>query len=364
MNIEQNSSIPLNDSAKFVSGIDALYFYAKVDYNDYSEFYNNFLLKGHLEEVENLEKTSFDYTKQFTYFTYYVDIFADSEGLCPTMKPLVRIGFKNLNTKDNLDSIYLQMDSATMNYFGYSKSVEMVLDYLRFLSLEPRGTKASRVDLNTYVLGHNFEYLTSEYFSTKARKSGTVQPMFNSGKLETFYMGTRSTDSVFMRIYNKNKQLSQLLLSDYGSSVFKELLLESRFSVKYGQKVDIRNNLWNVEFEVKRGTLRRYNIDTVEQLFVNLDSIHNDIVNNTFRMLERKKDQKNNQRIKTASIWKNIQNEYRVFNTPIPIQKEKLKVYKKDRTWMINRMIEFVEEVKNEKSPIFEDVKKLLSIYS
>ena len=56
-----------------VCGIDALYFYIKVDFNHYSRFYINNLLKNHLES-ENFVLTSKDYSSQFTYFNHFGEI--------------------------------------------------------------------------------------------------------------------------------------------------------------------------------------------------------------------------------------------------------------------------------------------------
>lgn len=351
-----------DSSPKFIPGIDALYFYVKVDYDNYITFYNNILLKGVLENDENLNLISYDYSKQWTFFTYNINI--ESEGLCPDIRPIFKIGFKNLNTKDNLDSILIQLDSSMMNLLGYKKAVDISLSYLREITLEPITTKVSRVDLNTYCKGYNFETLTPELFATKARKSGTIQPISNNGVLETFYMGARSSDSVFMRIYNKSKELAALSSTNYSSSIFKSLLIESKFKAKYGEKTSINDNLWNVEFEVKRGTLRRYKIHTLYDLFENIDSLHNDIVTGTYRMLKRTKDEINNSRIETADIWKGITDNFKIFHKPTIIDKEKLKVYKKDTQWLKNRMIEFIEEPKNIDSPMLEDIKALLSKYS
>lgn len=358
INLEDN--IPL-DSAKSISGIDALYFYVKVDYEHYTSFYHNFLLKGKISNLDNIILNSSDYSKQFTYYTYNIDI--SSQGSSPSILPLCRIGFKNLNQKDNLDSIVVQMDSSMMNYLGYKSSTDIVLNFIRLISLDPISTKVSRVDLNTYVTGHNFEYVNYDLFSTRSRISGTIQPICKDGVIETFYMGSRSTDSVFMRIYNKSKELAALAKKDYLAAVFKKLLIENRFKSKHGDLIEIGSNLWNIEFEVKRGTLRRYMIHTIDDLFNNVDSLHYDIVKNNFRMLTRPKNKINNIRIETSDIWKIITEEYHVFNKPVKIDKEKLKVYEKDDLWLMYRMVEFINEPGNKNSSMMEDVQKFLLKY-
>lgn len=360
MKNELISSIPEDSSAKFVSGLDALYYFVKLNYDDYTLFYNNYLLKYYLDSVDSLQLCNNQIIgSQWYRFEYSIDI--DSEGLCPNMKKLCKIGFKNLNRNDNNESIEIQMYTSTMNHIGYKKSVQLVNDFLITLGLEPLATKISRVDLNTYVLGHNFENITYFDFSTKAKVSN---PISKAGVLETFYLGKSTTDSVQLKIYNKNKELHVLANSNHDESNFKYFLIKMRFLMKYSKSIDIRDNLWNIEFKVRRGTLRRYKIDSVEDLFNNVDSIHKDIVNNTFRMLETKKKNKNNQRVENHHIWKSIESEFKIFHEPIPIDKEKLKLYKKDRIWFKNRMIDFIEESRNENDPMLEDIKSLLSKYS
>lgn len=56
----------------------------------------------------------------------------------------------------------------------------------------------------------------------------------------------------------------------------------------------------------------------------------------------------NDNRILTHSVWSHIINEYDYNGFPIvELDKEKQKEYKRDRIWLRNRLIEFLEEPKN-----------------
>ena len=103
VNIRSSSKIkkaPAQKDYESVCGLDALYFYIKVNYLDYSDFFVNHLLRGHLES-DNFVLLNKDYTNQFTYFRYMAEIEKEknslpSEGFSP-LQEIGRIGFKNLN---------------------------------------------------------------------------------------------------------------------------------------------------------------------------------------------------------------------------------------------------------------------------
>lgn len=352
-------SMPSQSSPKFVSGIDTLDFFVKINYDDYTSFYHNHLLKGVLDYEDCLVRQSEDFTRQWTWYDYYINI--ASEGSARDERVLCTIKFKNLNQKDNNDSVLIEMRSSIMNLLGYQTSVNIVLMLLKSFTLEPLKTQVSRVDLNTYCLGHNFQYLTYENFSTKAEK---CEPINKFGVLETFRLGARSSTTIYMRIYDKYKQLLHLSQSNFADSNLKSNLIYSKFFHKYGLELDTTVNLWNIEFEVKRGILKTFEIHTIEDLFNKVDSLHKYIVEKKFRMLIRKKDKTNNSLIKTHPLWEKLSNEFRLFNEPTVIDRTKLKLYKKDDEWFKNRMTDFIKEHRNVNSPMLEDIKALLSKYS
>ena len=110
----KNKKAPSQDEYQSVCGLDALYFYIKVDKVDYTDFYINHLLNHHIEG-ENFVLLSPDYKKQFTYFQHLGEIEKNKnnnfpEGFCP-IQEICRIGFKNLNS------------SITISFFVYFPGV-------------------------------------------------------------------------------------------------------------------------------------------------------------------------------------------------------------------------------------------------
>lgn len=356
--ISKIKKAPFQLDYQSVCGLDALYFYIKINFLDYTDFYLNHLLKGHLEG-DNFVLLNKDYNSQFTYFKHLGQIKKNNinfsnEGLSP-MQEICRIGFKNLNQRDNLDSIIIQMNSNAIQQMNIDDIVFYFTELLQSFGLMPQKFQLSRVDLNTYVFDYSFDWLSFDYFSTKSKK---VQPKYNGYDLETFYLGSRE-NGLFLRIYDKIKQLNSL---DYSEGNIKEYLISLKYISKY-KTIPNYTSLWNVEIELRREQLRLYKIDTLDDLNKNVNSLFKIILSKSIRLLqEGKKMSSNDNRIPTHSVWNHIINEYDYNGSPIlELDKEKIKEYKRDKTWLKNRLVEFLEEPKNIEFSLREKVKELLT---
>lgn len=349
---------PSQKDYQSVCGIDALYFYVKVDFNDYSRFYINNLLKNHLES-ESFILLSKDYSNQFTYFNHFGEMKRKgrekdkNEGFGPIQK-ICRIGFKNLNEKDNLESILIQMDSNILQQFKLLDIQDYFVDILNTIGLKPLKFQLSRVDLNTHIFNYSFEWLDYDYFSTKLKKN---KPHKNGSILETFELGSR-TNSLMLRIYDKIKQLRTL---DWEESNIKEHLISLKYIQKYGSIPDY-SSLWNVELEIRREQLKLFNIDTLEDLDKRINSLFFVIFTKSIRLLEKKKKYDgNDNRIMNHSVWNHILEEYNYNSFPVvELEKDKLKEYKRNTIWLKNRLNEFLEELSNDNLAIRYKVSELI----
>ena len=257
-----------------------MYFYIKVNYLDYSDFFVNHLLRGHLES-DNFVLLNKDYTNQFTYFRYMAEIEKEknslpSEGFSP-LQEIGRVGFKNLNQKDNLDSIIVQMNSNALQQMSINDIIYHFTSLLNNFGMTPQKFQLSRVDLNTYVFDYSFDWLSYDYFSTKSKK---VEPKYNGYDLETFELGSRN-NGLFLRIYDKLKQLKTL---EYSEGNIKEYLIGLKYINKY-KNIPKYKSLWNVEIELRREQLRLYRIDTLEDLNQNVNSLSKIIFSKSIRLL-------------------------------------------------------------------------------
>lgn len=353
----KNKKAPSQDDYQSVCGIDALYFYIKVNKVDYIDFYVKHLLKGSLES-DSFVRLSKDYSNQFTMFRHLSNINEDDEiladeGVSP-LQEICRIGFKNLNDRDNLESILIQMESNALQQMTIEDIILYFTNLLNGFGLVPLKFQISRADINTYVFDFPFTWLSYDYFSTKLKN---VEPKYNRYELETFYLGSRG-NGLFLRIYNKIKQLNSL---PYSEGNIKEYLIGLKYIQKYN-KIPSYEHLWNVELELRREQLRSYNIDTLQDFNKNVNSLFKVIFFKSIRLLTEKKQMtQNDNRIPTHSVWEHIISNYSYNSFPaLVLDKNKLKEYKRDKLWLKNRLIEFLEEPLNKDYYLREQVNNLL----
>jgi len=353
-----------------LSGIDALYFHIEVPYEDYSEFYNKIILTDTLSNSDNfsLSGHSAAGTKQYTYYSVNSYEMESNlfDGSDHRERQLASIGFKNLNQKDNLPSIFVQMSTIAMSFLGYKESYSAVLEVIRGLGIPILGTKVNRLDLNTYVFGHSFDYLRYKLFSTKMRMSKETvgyDTIYNQEGLQTFYLGTRGSSGIYMRIYNKMLEI-QSKYHEGGS--LKLGIICDKYELKYKEKLS-SVDIWNVEFELKREELKRYGIDTVEDVWKYSDSMHKDITQNRIRLIDPKRGKK--RECPTSFIWSIISNNYSVFKDNVsPLSPEKCKVYNlTSEQRLINHCNAYLDDVfksSSFNSSKIQDVKNLIASLS
>jgi hypothetical protein len=316
----------IDNSIATIAGVDALYYHLKINYQHYTQFHNNCFLNNPLQ-FGAFTRISENWLKQYT----YCELRHPSNNLL-----MARIGFKNLNTRDNLDSIQVQMDTYYMNITGILQSYYDVVEQIESLGLQVGKSKISRIDLNTYVYGYDFSYLEYFYFSTLIRSNTKI---YNGAKdrLETFYLGKRDSGAPYMRIYNK---WSELMSKDEDSK--KQSLIRYKFLKQYDIHLDIEKPLWNVEFELKREFLKSYKIDTVEQCLQSVNVLHSELMKRIRLMTKKRKvDENHTDRIPTAPIWETIGTNYNFQDSNVPLDKLPAIKYSKDIKWLINRLREY-----------------------
>lgn len=312
-----------------VAGVDALYYQLNVTSNDYISFYTNCTLNK-LHTFGRFQRLSQDWTKQYTYF--------ELTGIEGTQ--IAKIGFKNLNIRDGLESISVQMSSYYMNVHGIEESCKQVKHQIELLGLKVNFSKIQRIDLNTYVYGYDFSYLSYYYFSTLVR-SNSKYYSGEKDKLTTFYLGKRSNgNSPFMRIYDKWQELK-----DMDKAQQRQALIRYKFKKELDLDLTEDIPLWNVEFELKRGFLKLNGINTIEDFLGSANSLH-DLIMKRIRLLRRKRvdGDKNTNRIATASVWQKIQDNYNFIDSNVPLNKLIPIRYSKDIKWLENRLEEYLKE--------------------
>ncbi len=322
------------DNISTVCGLDALYYQLKVEPNSYISFY-----VGCTSEQKaffgNFSIISQNWTKQYTFFEL-----KDSKN---KEQVIARIGFKDLNTKDFLEYVKVQLDTYYMNMYGIDYVCKLVEEELKLLGLDILGSKVSRVDLNTYVYGYDFSYISYYHFSTLMRSNSKIYSALKDN-LATFYLGSRDNNSTpLLRIYDKWLELKQFKDKDEQKKKDqKKQMICLKFKEEHNINLDDRLPLWNVEFELKRDLLRNYKIDTLEDLFCCANSLHSDIMKR-MRLLtkKKKKDETNAERIPTAPIWNKIKKEFNYMHSDLPVDKVVPVKYVKGLDWILNRVEDY-----------------------
>lgn len=354
-------------SPKTVSGIDALNFHCKIDYTDYTNFYNNILLNKVLEDDDTLQIDSkSNYDRQYVIFNYTYTTNATSEASEKGGESeandenldkisFCRIWFKNLNIRDNLDSILIKINSIVLQMYSIDDIYKIVQDKLFEFGLTILQTKINRLDLNTYVYGFDFDWLDYDYFSTLSRKNAGINSNFyDRSKLLTFGIGNRDSKSVFLRIYNKWRELVDLSRKDYHLSNVKRKLIEMKFLKEHYIVIDEDLPLWNIEYELKREKLKQYSINTLEDVKKLSNSLFNMLCTKSFKLLSRQtfKGDTNKSKIPFHPVWKIIIENYNYNDSSlVDISKIKAKKYEKDSIWLKNRINDFLNTpINNDKN--------------
>jgi hypothetical protein len=316
---------------KSVAGIDALYYQLIINITDYIEFYLN-AKENNFSRIRSFNKLSQDWEKEYTFFQ--LDDKKNNMTVC-------QVGFKNLNTNDGKEFVKIQLSSSYFNTFGITESITFVNEKLEEIGLVSYGTKITRIDLNTYVYGYDFSYLEYDYFKTLTRKHSNIYG--ESGNVETFELGSRSnTKAPFLRIYNKWLELKQ-----NDKKEVKQAIIQYKFYKKYGvADLNYDTQLWNVEFELKRDFLKRFEINSVEDCLSSVNTIHNYLMQDIKLMNKKYKTttRKAKDTMRISPIWNLISKEYNFNNSDYPRNKIKTVKHIKDENWLSNRIEEYLSE--------------------
>lgn len=333
---------PTLDNFETVCGIDALYFYIKIDLEDYKKFFLN------LQSIEgdNYKLLSPNYEKQFTYFEHYglLKGFKDLEKIC-------RIGFKNTNTNDFNDFIIVQMETIILQQMTLDEIKEYFTEQMQLLGLCPLKFQLSRFDLNTYVFNFDLSWINYNYFSTRMKEN---RPFNNQNIMRSFYIG--SSSGIQFKIYNKLEELKTL---DFKEGLLKQALIEKKYIYKYF-KSPIYDNLWNMEYKIKREQMKSYGIDTIDDLKDKANGLFITLGSNVIRLLEEEKKDFHNDRINNHRLWDTILSEYDYNGSSKTVLDRETKArYYHNETWLNNRLTEFLNEPFNNDPEILQRVEEL-----
>lgn len=247
----------------FISGIDALYYFAQSGGN-YDNFYMDIINQIEDKKAE-FSSLNYAYADNDIIITINsIDIKYSGmgrDGFLWFNHEFFRIGFKDSEKSQNIHNIRVQLNAIGIYTIGIKSLLEYINEeFLKGALLQERYFPVTRIDVNMFIQ-HDFKYLRKEMIlSKKKTHSANIGERSTGYELETYYVGKKP---FLLRIYNKLKELES------GSSIKRELM-HNYFLIN---GVDTRKPIFNVEFELHREFLKQYDIDTIDDALNSSNSL-------------------------------------------------------------------------------------------
>lgn len=316
----------MND-LKMLSGIDSLYYFCESNTN-YDDLYLEIL--DQLEELKGkfLKKDIVFENKDLSILINEIPLnflgIAEGYHWFKDMNDTFKIGFKDRYKNKGLNDIRVQLLA-----FGiYTIGIKSIIDFIKTILLKDYITDffpITRVDLNCFVQ-YDLSFIKKEMFVTRKRKYSTISEIGNANTTQTIYIGK---EPFLLRIYNKKEELKKSNKKD----LMYEYFLNNGF--------DAEQPIFNVEFELHRTHLKQFNINTIDDLFLNARNLFQqsmedirlvDISNITTKDIEN--NTKN--RAITLPIWDYIKENYKLdsfLQNQLPLEriKRKISVYNENK---------------------------------
>lgn len=288
-----------------ISGIDALYYFAQSG-GGYNKFYENII-----EQIEDkkAEFNAFNYAyndNDIIITVNDIDIKYSGmgrDGFLWFNHEFFRVGFKDSEKAQNIHNIRVQLNAVGIYTLGIESLIKYInTQFLKGSLLSANYFPITRIDVNMFIQ-HNFNYLRKEMIlSKKKNHSANIAERSSGYELETYYVGKKP---FLLRIYNKLKELD-------GASDIKRELMYNYFGIN---GLDIKGDIFNVEFEFHREFLKEYGIDTLEDALSRSKTLFElgcDLVKliDISTLTEAQINSSNRKRANILPIWEYISNNY------------------------------------------------------
>ena len=305
---------------KILSGIDSLYYFCESNTN-YDDLYLEIL--DQLEDVKGkFKKKDIEFeNKDLSILLNEIPLnflgIAEGYHWFKDMNDTFKIGFKDKYKNRGLNDIRVQLLA-----FGiYTIGIKSIIDFIKTILLKDYITDyfpITRVDLNCFVQ-YDLSFIKKEMFVTRKRKYSTISEIGNANTTQTIYIGK---EPFLLRIYNKKEELKKSNKKD----LMYEYFLNNGF--------DSEQPIFNVEFELHRTHLKQFNINTIDDLFLNAVSLFKQSMED-IRLIDTSnitdKDIENNtkNRAITLPIWDYIKENYKLdsfLQNELPLERIKRKI--------------------------------------
>ena len=175
-------------------------------------------------------------------------------------------------------------------YYVYQDISNFINDNIGLI----KENQLSRVDMALHIDNLYLTIVDWDSFIGRFKKDQAIR---YERKLETFYFGSRKTQSGLCRIYDKTKKV----VTHMESWWFHSLWIENGLNP---------DHVWNVEFEMKRKFLKERNIHTYQDLYDNINGLWQYLTHEWLTYRIPNHDDDNHSRWKLQPIWLEIQKGY------------------------------------------------------
>lgn len=307
----------MND-IKMIHGIDALYYFCHTN-EDYDDLFLDILdqiehIKGKFEKrYIEYENSDINITVRDTPLTFK----GKAEGFYwfMDMNEFFKIGFKDKATNTNLNDIRVQLQGIGIYTVGIRSLVNFINNDLLKDYVDDNYFPITRVDLNCFIQ-YDFSFLTKEMFATRKRSYSMISEIGSSTTTQTIYVGKKP---FLLRLYNKKEELKK--------NSKKELMYE--YFANNG--FDIEQDIFNLEFQMHRGHLTQFNIQTIDDLFKNAVKLFKRSMDDirlidTNTVSDDAVKHNNKHRADTHKLWEHIKESYDLkefMQTTLPLDRIK-----------------------------------------
>jgi len=323
-----------NKNTPMICGIDTIYYFIETN-RKYDAFFQNI--------EEQIENKKIDFEKQEIEYKNS-DICIKINGI--TMQYLnkaegfhwfrdtnefFRLGFKDNLTNFTLHNVRVQLQGIGIYTLGLKALLSFINDNL-LKEIKTGKFPITRADINCFV-NHDFGCVDKTMFVSRKRNYQTISEIGDSKEIQTIYVGKKPFR---LRLYNKRLELKK--------SVKKDMMYEYFSS----NGLDVKKPIFNLEFEMLRTHLRAHNINTLEDLLFNANSLFKKAMKD-IRLIDintiTQKDIKNNSknRATTLPIWQYVNDN---FNIETFLQNEFSIKRLKQKSYLYNED-KFIEEFNN-----------------
>ncbi len=184
-------------------------------------------------------------------------------------------------------NVFVSLNSKAIWGQGLKKSVDNAYDLVHELGGKIEDAKPSRLDLCADY--HIPDGLTYDFLKGHGVPENIKTAFIGfGGKLETYYIGSKGS-AIRARTYDKGKEIEKSR-----KLWFKDI---------WG--VDSSEDVWRLEFQLRRVALKQYNIHSLEDLYQNLGGLWSNLTHNFYSL--RLRNDKNISRCDFHPWWLDVQ---------------------------------------------------------